>query len=142
MLEFWDRHPALCEDDEVMAALHFDTSCGNTQMRIKAICRPLGYTLSDASFDTACNEIKGKEVMYLDRHTVACSEGQALGRVRLTSDLSTVGSCSGDDMTLAYGCRITTRPPPSPPPSQPPPHPRTACSALTKSSSQTRHLPF
>ena len=107
-LEYWDRQPALCEDNEVMAALHFDTSCGDTEMKIKAICRPLGRTLSEASLDTACSEIKGKEVMYLDRHNVACSEGHALGRVRLTSDLSSGGSCSGDDMTLAYGCRATT----------------------------------
>jgi hypothetical protein len=57
--------------------------------------------------NTPCNDIKNKDLEYLDRHDVSCPADKILLSFRMVSD-----GCSGDQMRFRYNCAVlqTTTP--------------------------------
>lgn len=48
---------------------------------------------------TNCDTVRGRDLMYLDRHVVQCNSGESLGSFRLTSS-----GCSSNLMRFEYAC--------------------------------------
>ena len=102
--------------------------CGDNNIRYDYWCSVItdGRMEAATSASSGCNEVNGKPLEYLDRHTAQCGANQVMTGFHLTNS-----GCSGDNMRYHISCaeyvprpqcplRATPLPPPSLPPSPPP----------------------
>ena len=88
-----DRQDVSCNSGEVLSAWELQTgSCTDTNQQVQYECSAVDVA-STYTVNGDCQQSRGENLIFLDRHVVTCAENEAISAVRLDQ-----GVCSGDDM--------------------------------------------
>ena len=107
---YLDRHPITCRNDELLTGFKMGS---NTCVRsdwgnIEYNCKPTsGVSDTDVqTLSTACNEIDGTNINYLDRHNISCPDGRALTEFKLERCSNTTSSANQANRShrMVYKC--------------------------------------
>ena len=108
-MQYLDRQQLRCSAGYALTDFVVE-GCSGNDMRYKYHCTKLDSGNSVYTKQTGCNELDGKQVQYLDRHSLDC------GNDFLSAMTVTRSGCSGNHMRYRYECTssVATPPPPAP----------------------------
>lgn len=122
---YLDRHNVQCPVGSALQYFHLDRDGTGRMLQYTYSCVPSPYLGRCYQRQTPANDDGGghagkvDSAIYLDRHNVACKDGEVLTQFRLAR----AGSDASQIMYQYTCCANDLPPPPPPPPSAPPPPP-------------------
>ena len=124
-LQYLDRQQLRCSAGYALTDFVVEACSGN-DMRYKYHCTKLDNGNSVYTKQTGCNDLDGRQVEYLDRHSLDCGDDF------LSAMTVTRSGCSGSLMRFQYECTSpVVTPPPTPTPPTPAPPAPVSFSAVT-----------